>query len=376
MIDLLLHNLAPCHIVWQRSASLEAAIDTHAAGLSTASSARAAFYARLAPERLAPLWEVLAALVTPVPRPLAAAASWSFDRIKPLLMEAGELITAAEAERRVLILENPAMPGQSRITGTLYAGLQLILPGEVAPAHRHTQNALRFVMDGQGAFTALDGERAYMHPHDLILTPAWCWHDHGNETTTPMIWLDGLDIPLVSMLDASFAEHRPDRGAWPVTRPAGATAQRWGRNLRPVVRGRAAPTANPLFIYPYAEWRETLESLRRHDTPDPHDAHLIEFTNPATGGPAMATISAFARLVPAGFVTRDLRATDGMVHVVVEGTGTMCIDGQDFALRPGEIVVAPSWCSRRFSAESDLVLFSYSDRTTQEKLGLWREDAG
>jgi gentisate 1,2-dioxygenase len=134
-------------------------------------STRTEFYRRLRPENLAPLWEVLAALVTPTPRTQAIPAAWSFDRIRPMLMEAGELITATEAERRVLILENPALPGQSRITQTLYAGLQLILPGEVAPAHRHSQNALRFILDGDGAFTALHGERAYMHRYDLILTP-------------------------------------------------------------------------------------------------------------------------------------------------------------------------------------------------------------
>ena len=336
-------------------------------------TAREDFYDRLTPERLAPLWKVLAALVTPTPITPAVAAAWSFGRIQPLLMEAGELITAEEAERRVLILENPALPGQSRITSTLYAGLQLILPGEVAPAHRHAQNALRFIMQGEGAFTALDGERAYMSRYDLILTPAWLWHDHGNETDQPMIWLDGLDIPLVQMLDASFAEHREDRGAWPETRPAGDAGMRWGRNLRPVHSGRAAGQENPLFIYPYAEWRETLEVLRRSEPPHPHDAHLMEFTNPVDGGPVMATMSAFARLVPAGFTTRDARSSDGMINVVVEGTGTLFIDGQPFALTPGEIVVVPSWAERRFSAASDLVLFSYSDKATQEKLSLWRQ---
>ena len=141
-------------------------------------TARDDFYDRLAPERLAPLWKVLAALVTPTPRTPAIAAAWSFDRIQPLLMEAGELITAAEAERRVLMLENPALPGQSRITNTLYAGLQLIMPGEVAPAHRHTQNALRFIMKGDGAFTALDGEarihaqaRPHSHPSVAVARP-------------------------------------------------------------------------------------------------------------------------------------------------------------------------------------------------------------
>jgi gentisate 1,2-dioxygenase len=334
---------------------------------------RAEFYQRLRPENLAPLWEVLAALVTPAPRTPAIPAAWSFDRIRPMLMEAGELITAAEAERRVLILENPAMPGQSRITQTLYAGLQLILPREVAPAHRHAQNALRFIMDGDGAFTALDGERAYMHRHDLILTPGLLWHDHGNETEQPMIWLDGLDIPLVQMLDASFVEHREDRGAWPTTRPAGDARVRWGRNLRPVRHDRTPGQANPLFIYPFAEWRDTLEVLRRSEDPHPHDAYLMEFTNPIDGGPVMATISAFARLVPAGFVTKPSRATDGMIHVVVEGSGSMKIDAANFRLTPGTIVVSPSWSERVIDASEDLVLFSYSDRATQQKLSIWRE---
>ncbi|UAJ12596.1 gentisate 1,2-dioxygenase [Polymorphobacter megasporae] len=336
-------------------------------------AARDDFYDRLTPEALAPLWKVLAALVTPRPRTRAIAAAWSFDRIEPLLMEAGELITAAEAERRVLILENPSLPGQSRITNTLYAGLQLILPGEVAPAHRHAQNALRFIMRGDGAFTALDGERAYMHKYDLILTPAWLWHDHGNETDAPMIWLDGLDIPLVQMLDASFAEHREDRGAWPTSRPAGDAALRWGRNLRPVHAERVAGQGNPLFIYPFAEWRATLEVLRRAEAPHAHDAHLMEFTNPVDGGSVMATMSAFARLVPAGFDTRPARSSDGMINVVVEGSGTLVIDGELFALAPGAIVVVPAWAERRFAAETDLVVFSYSDRATQQKLSLWRE---
>lgn len=316
-------------------------------------TARSDYYERLRPQGLAPLWSVLSALVTPSPRTPAIAAAWSFDRIRPLLMEAGELITAEEAERRVLILENPALPGESRITGTLYAGLQLILPGEVAPAHRHTQNALRFVMAGEGAFTAIDGVRAYMHQYDLILTPAWTWHDHGNETDGPMIWLDGLDIPLVQMLDASFAEHREDRGAMPTASPV---------------------ESGPTFIYPYADWRDALEQSRAHGQPDAHEAYLNEFTNPADGGPVMATISAFARLVPAGFETAPARSSDGMIHVVVEGTGTLTIDGQAFPLTQGEIVVVPCWSERRVKADTDLILFSYSDKATQQKLGLWREE--
>jgi gentisate 1,2-dioxygenase len=340
---------------------------------SNVAAARLEFYDRLRPHRLSPLWEVLAELVTPTPCTLAIPASWSFSRIKPMLMEAGELISAAEAERRVLILENPALTGQSRITNTLYAGLQLVLPGEIAPAHRHAQCALRFIMDGDGAFTALDGERVYMHRHDLIVTPSLRWHDHGNETDRPMIWLDGLDIPLVQMLDGSFVEHREDRGAWPTTRPPGDAGYRWGRNLRPARHDHTPGQGNPLFMYPFAEWRETLESLRKSEEPHAHDAYLMEFVNPLDGGPVMPTISAFARLVPAGFATKPLRSTDGMIHVVVEGSGTMKVDAQNFTLAPGEIVVTPSWSARAISADQDLVVFSYSDKATQQKLLLWRE---
>ena len=200
----------------------------------------------------------------------------------------------------MLILENPALPGQSRITQTLYAGLQLIHAGRGGP--RPPPRAERAALHHATA-TAPSPRWTVSAPtcasHDLILTPAWLWHDHGNETDTPMVWLDGLDIPLVQMLDASFAEHRADRTAWPASRPAGDAALRWGRNMRPVHAKRVAGQGNPLFIYPFAEWRETLEVLRRSDDPHPHDAHLMEFINPVDGGPVMATMSAFAQLVPA-----------------------------------------------------------------------------
>lgn len=109
-------------------------------------------YDEMRPKNLYPLWEVLAALVTPQPSGQTQSAKWEFGYVKDYLMRAGDLISAHDAERRVLILENPGLPGTSAITSSLYAGLQLILPGEVAPCHRHSQCALRFIMDGDGAF--------------------------------------------------------------------------------------------------------------------------------------------------------------------------------------------------------------------------------
>jgi gentisate 1,2-dioxygenase len=345
-------------------------------GSNDAEAQLRSLYATMAPQHLFPLWEVLHALVTPTPSSPAEAHLWHYHEAREYLLRAGDLITAEKAERRVLILENPGLPGSSAVTTSLYAGLQLILPGEVAPCHRHTQCALRFVMEGDGAFTALDGEKAVMRPFDLVLTPNWQWHDHGNTSSAPMIWLDGLDIPTVRHFAASFAERLPGGAtAHPETAPAGDTALRYGRNLRPF-RGTGAarrPAHQPLFHYPYAEWRESLAAIARAGAPDPHLGHALEFVNPADGGPVMPTITAHVRLLPAGFASRPRRATDATVLVVVEGRGTALIDGMEHRLDDRDLLVVPSWASLTLSAESDLVLFGYSDGAAQQKLGLWRE---
>jgi gentisate 1,2-dioxygenase len=333
-------------------------------------------YKEMEPQHLFPLWEVLHALVTPTPSSPTKPHLWSYDAARAHLMRAGDLISAEQAERRVLILENPGLPGSSSVTTSLYAGLQMILPGEVAPCHRHTQCALRFVMEGEGAFTALDGEKAVMRPFDLVLTPNWQWHDHGNPSSRPMIWLDGLDIPTVRHFAASFAERLPGGGmAHPETAPTGDTAARYGRNLRPFGGTAAArrPASLPLFHYPYAEWRESLAALARSDAPDPHLGHALEFVNPADGGPVMPTIAAHVRLLPKGFGSRPRRATDAAVFVVVEGEGTARIGEESHALSPRDIFVVPAWEKLTIEAGSDLVLFAYSDAAAQQKLNLWRE---
>src|SRR5438105_9275400 len=194
---------------------------------------RQAFYERIAPANLAPLWEQLHSLVTAEPATSCVPALWRYEEIRPHLMQAGGLITAQEAQRRVLILENPGLKGHATITGSLFAGLQLILPGEVAPVHRHTQSALRFIIEGHGAYTAADGERTIMCEGDFVITPTWTWHDHGNDSSKPMVWLDGLDIPLVAMFNAGFAENgAEDEQA--VTAPEGTSDARFASGLLPV----------------------------------------------------------------------------------------------------------------------------------------------
>ena len=221
---------------------------------------REAFYRKIDGENLTALWTVMGDLITPEPKSGCRPHLWRFDAIRDYMMEAGQLITAKEAERRVLVLENPGLRGQSKITTSLYAGVQLVMPGEVAPAHRHSQSALRFILEGKGAHTSVDGERTVMEPGDFVITPSMKWHDHGNQTSEPMFWLDGLDIPLVQFFDASFAEGSTE-DEQEVTRPAGDSFARYGHNLLPVDLKRASQ-ASPIFNYPYNYTREALEQAK------------------------------------------------------------------------------------------------------------------
>jgi gentisate 1,2-dioxygenase len=333
---------------------------------------RAAYYDRIGAQSMTPLWEVLSALVPPQPRSPAHAAIWRYAELREHVLEAGRLISAEEAERRVLILENPTLRGQSCITPSLYAGLQLILPGEVAPAHRHAQSALRLVLDGEGAYTAVDGERTTMRRGDFIITPAWTWHDHGNLGDQPVVWLDGLDIPLVRFLDAGFAE-KADEAVQLPQRPEGDALARFGANMLPVDFRQAPSEPTRVFVYPYQRTRAALCDIAR-GTPDPHLGFKQRFVNPATGASPMPTIGAFIQWVPAGFETRPHRSTDGTVFVCLEGEGAASIGEQRFRFAENDVFVVPSWHTLQLHCSRDSVLFSYSDRPVQQVLGLWREE--
>ena len=332
---------------------------------------RQAYYDKISKKDMAPLWEVLRNVVTKEPKSKCSANIWKFDEVKKLMLEAGDVISAEEAERRVLILENPGLRGASQITGSLYAGLQLIMPGEVAPAHRHTQSALRFIIEGAGAYTAVDGEKTAMLPGDFVVTPSWTFHHHGHEGAGPTIWLDCLDIPIVALFNSTFREEHPDDEA-PLSRPEGDALARYGSGLLPV--GHAAASLNsPVFNYPYARTREALHTLARGSAPDAHLGHLMRYVNPLDGGWAMPTMATMIRLLPAGFSTLPYRSSDSMVFIATEGEGAIDVDGQRFEMAPHDIVVVPGWSRYTLHAASDWVVFSCSDRVALEKLGFFRE---
>ncbi len=332
---------------------------------------RKAYYDMIGKADVAPLWEVLHGLVIKEPKSPCQPAIWKWRQMRPWILESGQLITAEEAERRVLVLENPGVRGKSRITNSLYAGLQLILPGEVARAHRHTQSALRFVLEGKGAYTAVDGERVTMTPGDFIITPSWCWHDHGNPGNEPVVWLDGLDVQIVELLDAQFME-RPDEQSQKTRRTEGESLARFGQTMLPV-NYKAASKTSPLFWYPYDRSRGALEELKKAD--DPHAAHgwKLQYVNPANGASAMPTIGTFLQMLPKGFRGKNYRATDGTAFAVKEGTGKVIIGDRTFDYEPKDVFVAPSWVNYRFEASEESVLFSFSDRPVQQALDLWRE---
>jgi gentisate 1,2-dioxygenase len=325
-----------------------------------ATAERKEFYARLKAKNAAPLWEVLSDIVRKDPRTAVEAALWRYDEMRPFIAEAGRIITAEEAERRVLILENPGLPGMSRITQSLYAGLQLILPGEIAHSHRHSASALRFILEGHGAYTSVDGERLTMTPGDFILTPFWSFHDHGNSGSEAVVWLDGLDIPIVNMFDTSFLERGHE--------------EHEEHGERHAHEGHEATTSS-FLKYPYEPHRERLATMARNGGVDPRHGFKLEYRNAKTGGPPLPTIGAYLQLLPKGFDGRSYRATDATIFCAVEGHGSSRVGDKTFTWGPRDIFVAPSWHPVSHHANEDAVLFSFSDRPAQKALGIWREDA-
>ncbi len=343
------------------------------ATVEAVSANRRQFYDRLTPKAMAPLWEVLKGLVPEQPKSKFAAHVWKYAEARPLLMEAGSLLTAEEAERRVLVLENPAMPGGSRITATMYSGYQLIMPGEIAPAHRHTASALRMVLEGNGGYTAVAGEKTTMQRGDLVITPAMSWHDHGQEEHKPVIWVDGLDLHMVNFYEAAFMDHGNDKTQI-LAKPEGFSTSEFGSGLGPMNPYSPFGQTSPIFNYSYSRSRPALMQIAAASLADPHVAHALRYINPLDGGWAMPTIATWLTHAPKGFETRALRSTDGRTIVVLEGEITLEIDGKTFTAGESDVAGIPSWMWTKIRASKDAVFFTFSDRAAQEKLGIFREE--
>src|SRR6202048_5134951 len=334
---------------------------------------REEYYQRIAKHHMTPLWKVMKSVVTKEPVTRCAPVIWHFDDIKRLVMESGGLISAEEAERRGVLLEKTGVRGESRATNTRFAGVQMILPGEVAPAHRHVSSAIRFVLDGEGAYTAVEGEKAYMSPGDFVITANWAPHDHGNTSREPMLWLDVLDFPQVNFFETSFAEEYGE-ATQPTNREDGDSLVLYGSGVLPD-GAPARMNRSPVINYTYARTRPIIERMLKSGDIDKRHGARVRYANPINGGPVLPTMSAQLALLPKGFKGEKYRATDGAVFVCAEGSGTTTVDGKVLEWGPNDVFVVPPWKAYAHTPEKESGLFQISDRPSQEALGIWREDA-
>jgi len=328
------------------------------------------FCGALAARDLKPLWKIARQLMPEVPLPTTHAWLWKWDDVLPLAKRAGELITLERGgDRRVLALANPGLGGLPFTSTTLWGALQYLGPRESAPAHRHTPSAIRFVLTGRGVYTTVNGDACDMEPGDLVLTPIWNWHDHNNQSDEPMVWFDGLDLPLLVTLESIFFENHPDQ-LQPVEGHNLSEQGFAGVGLREM--GVSSPASHsPLLRYRWQETERTLEALHRvRGGP----MISLEFVNPLTGSPAVSTFACeMYRLYP-GERTPSRRKTGSSVYVVFQGTGRSVINGVLFEWGPGDIFVTPSWASVDHEVSARADLFAISDRPVLQALHLYREE--
>lgn len=326
------------------------------------------FHAAMKKAGVGALWEAQAAAEAN-PRPKDRAQHWRWHDLQTLIDMTASVVTTEEAERRVLMLQNPAhavgsMGGTA--TPNLTANLQILLPGERARPHRHTIHALRFVMEGTGATTLVDGKRCPMEPGDMILTPAWTWHEHIHEGKERMIWFDGLDAPLRRHMNAADFEPGPVHDLPPTAPDAAFEAT----GLVPA--GAAAPTADysPVFRYPWSSASKALAA-----TPAAEDGiRTMRYVNPLNGGSAMSLIDCFLTALPTT-ASRARRSTANTVCVVAEGSGRSTIGETTITWEKNDVFTIPhgNWTSH-IAATKGAVLFAMTDRDLMARLGLLRDE--
>jgi len=333
-----------------------------------------AFHQRIHDNHMYGLWE-LASQMTPHPRPKMLAYMWKWSLFESVLAQSGEVVPIGD-ERRALQLFNPGLDGRWATTNSMIAALQMLLPGETARAHRHTPTAIRFIIEGDGAYTAVDGERVYMNEGDLVLTPSWTWHDHGNTTDKRVVWMDGLDLPLIQNLEGMFFQLY-DTPMVPLTKEHNSSQKLHAHAHIGPTWVHEKPSSSPLLIYSWEQAREALETMRGEEG-SPFDGISLEYRHPQTGGPVLPTMACWLQMLRPGEHTRAHRQTGSAVYHVVEGRGETIIDGQRFAWAKGDIFTLPSWALHEHingSSSSDAILFSIQDTPVMEKLDLYKEEA-
>lgn len=335
-------------------------------------------YSDFAAAHLNPLWTQLGDLMPIVPAPRAVPHVWRWSDLLPMAQRAGDLVPVGRGgERRAIALANPGLGGLPYATPTLWAAIQYLGPKETAPEHRHAQNAFRFVVEGEGVWTVVNGDPVAMRRGDLLLTPGWAFHGHHNDSDSPMAWIDGLDIPFIHYTDSGFFEFGAD-GVTDEGTPDVSRAERlWAHpGLRPLI-GLDAASSSPISCYRWAHTDAALaEQLALED--EGHAATVapghaaVRYTNPTTGGDVLPTIRAEFHRLRAGASTRARRDVGSTVFQVFDGAGSIVLDGVEKHIHTGDLVVVSSWTEWSAHTDDGLDLFAFSDAPIVERLHLAR----
>jgi gentisate 1,2-dioxygenase len=333
-------------------------------------------YAEMQANHLKPLWTAERAIMPTEPRPKAVPWLWKGSRLYDFASRAGELVTGEEGgERRAMGLSNPGLGGLPYATPTLWAAIQWLNGREVAPAHRHTAQAVRFIIEGDKTYSTVQGDKVYLERGDFIINPPMYWHDHGSESDSPSMWMDGLDIPITNYLDAAFFDEGESK-VQEITSALDGSVMKYGiGQLRPAWE-KPCRQFSPLFTYKWGTTERALNNLARVDA-SPFDDVALEYTNPHTGLPVMPTITAWIQMIRPGIHTRAHRQVNSAVYYVFEGAGSSIIAGTRYDWEKGDMFVIPSWAYHEHlnpSKSDRAILFSIQDTPILTALGKYREE--
>lgn len=332
------------------------------------------FRSALRARALAPLWDFLkGALPHGRPAGVTQPHRWRYADVRPLLLDAGRLVPVEKAERRVLVLSDPGRGADAMsATGTIYAGIQLLLPGETAPTHRHSPSAARIVIEGRGGFTVVNGERCDMEAGDVILTPGGQWHDHGHDGTEPVTWLDVLDLPVFTAAESAYAEkgYAGCNGKDPLV---ALTTDFLRQGFRPAAAYRR-PNPYPMLRYAWREAKAALLRLARA-AGDGWGVSL-EYVNPETGDSCLPMLGFTALMLVPGQTWVAPRNSASAVFHVIEGSGETEVDGHIFDWAAGDTFSATTFARighRCAPGERPAFLIRVDDAPLQRKLGFYQE---
>lgn len=313
------------------------------------------------------------------PHTLSSVMHWDFEKIRPQLLRAADLVSPADAGRRVLVLMNKKRAHIRAACGMLFSGLQITRPGEFTSAHRHVASALRFIMEGKKGYTVVNGNHITLAPRDFVITPNGTWHEHGvEEDGETCIWQDGLDIPMANAFEANDFAVLKEGERQERTMPTNYSPNTWGGSGVILADQEWSQPYSPLFKFTWERTYEALVNAAKVNDGSPYDGILMEYRNPATGGPVMMTMGAAMQMLRPGEHTKAHKHTGSIMYQCAKGKGYSIIDGKRYDWKEKDIFCVPSWTWHEhcnLSDSDDACLFQFNDLPTIKKLGYFQEKA-